>query len=227
MFVIIPQEPRSYSFSFPSGGERQRLLAPIDRGLVAALYTGVDARRGFGRESWQEEIMRHSSDGIGIDHLALGFLRHEDSIVLVQQQGNPGLPPYWVVPGGLVEAGELIVDALIREVKEEAGVEATTIGRLTCLSQIDRPEHGLQTIAYYFEVEAWHGSFESNDPDDEILAVELVPLAEAISRLESNGGWPGIQEPMLAYLRGESLAGAMYFYREGPAGQQLIAALPA
>ncbi len=65
--------------------------------------------------------MRHTSDGIGVDHLALGILRHEDCLVLVQQQGDPNLPPYWVLPGGLVEAGELIVDALVREVQEEAG----------------------------------------------------------------------------------------------------------
>ena len=30
--------------------------------------------------------MRHTSDGIGVDHLALGILRREDGLVLVQQQ---------------------------------------------------------------------------------------------------------------------------------------------
>ena len=170
--------------------------------------------------------MRHTSDGIGVDHLALGLLRHEDSLVLVQQQGDGALPPYWVLPGGLVEAGELIVDALVREVQEEAGVQVTTIGRLVCLSQIDRPEYAMQTVAFIFEVAAWHGTLQSGDPDNEVLSVELVPLAEAISRLEVNGGWPGIQEPMLAYLRGETRAGGVWFYREGPASQRLVAHLP-
>ena len=170
--------------------------------------------------------MRHTSDGIGVDHLALGLLRHEDSLVLVQQQGDIALPPYWVLPGGLVEAGELIVDALVREVQEEAGARVTALGPLVCLSQIDRPEHALQTVAFIFEVATWEGSLQSDDPDDEILSVALVPIAEAIRRLEANGGWPGIQEPMLAYLRGETEAGGVWFYREGPAGQCLVAHLP-
>jgi 8-oxo-dGTP diphosphatase len=170
--------------------------------------------------------MRHSSDGVGIDYLVLGILRDEDCLVLVQQQGDGGLPPYWVLPGGLVEAGELIIDALVREVREEAGAHVTEIGSLVCVSQIDRPEHALQTVAFYFEVAAWYGTMQSDDPDDEILSVEVVPFAEAIRRLASNGGWPGIQEPMLAYLLGETRPGGAWFYREGPAGQRLVAHLP-
>src|SRR3954447_16724487 len=152
--------------------------------------------------------MRHSSDGIGIDNIALAILRRDDCVVLVQQ-GHGASAPYWVLPGGLVEAGELIVDALIREVREEAGAEVTNIGHLACLSQIDRPEHALQSMAFIFEITTWHGTLQSDDPDDEILAVELVPIADAIDRLNANGGWPGIQEPLLAYLRGEAQPGTL------------------
>ncbi len=170
--------------------------------------------------------MRHTSGGMRVDHLVLAILRHDDCLVLVQQPGDPALPPYWVLPGGLVEAGELIVDALAREVREEAGARVTAVGPLVCPSQIDRPEHGLQTLAFIFEVAAWQGPLQSDDPDAEVLGVELVPIAEAIRRLEANGGWPGIQEPVLAYLRGETQAGGVWFFREGPGGQRLIAHLP-
>jgi 8-oxo-dGTP diphosphatase len=165
--------------------------------------------------------MRHSSDNVGIDNLALAILRRDGGIVLVQQ-GHGAAAPYWVLPGGLVEAGELIVDALIREVREEAGAQVTAIGRLACLSQIDRPEHALQTMSFVFEVVEWQGDLRSDDPDNEILSVELVPLAEAIERLASNGGWPGIQEPLLAYLRGEAAPGTLHFYRETGGRQQLV-----
>jgi 8-oxo-dGTP diphosphatase len=169
--------------------------------------------------------MRHTSDATSIDYLALAILRHEDQIVMVQQH-SPTNQPYWVLPGGLVEAGELVRDALIREVKEEAGVQVKAIGRLAGLSQIDRPALAAQALAFVFEIAHWEGTLECQDPDGKVSSVELVTLADAISRLQQNGGWPGIQEPLLAYLRGEICAGAMWFYREGADGQRLVGSLP-
>ena len=166
--------------------------------------------------------MRHTSGAIAIDHVAIAILRRGDGVVLVQQQ-TPDIPqPYWVLPGGLVEARELIADALIREVWEEAGAHVTAIARLACLSQIDRPACQMQTVVFIFEVGQWHGSLQSNDPDAEVIGVELMPCAEAIGRLAANGGWPGIQEPLLAYLRGDARAGTMWFYREDLGIQSLV-----
>ena len=164
--------------------------------------------------------MRHSSDGTGIDHVAIGIVRRNGGLVLVQQQGENA--PYWVLPGGLVEAGELIIDALVREIREEVGVVVTEVGRLACCSQIDRPQHAMQSLFFIFEVAEWSGAFESADPDGEILSVELLPCAEAIRRLEANGGWAGVQGPLLRYLRGEVQAGSMWFYREDSGIQHFI-----
>ncbi|HEX6291964.1 MAG TPA: NUDIX hydrolase [Herpetosiphonaceae bacterium] len=170
--------------------------------------------------------MRHTSDHVAIDLIALAIIRDADKIVLVQQQHRADLPPYWVLPGGLVEAGELVTEALIREVAEEAGVHVDALSHLACLSHIDRPAQRAQSIAFIFEAERWHGELASCDPDAEVLGVELVPLTEGISRLQSNGGWSGIQTPVLAYLRGERAAGANWFYREDGDGQQWIACMP-
>jgi 8-oxo-dGTP diphosphatase len=166
--------------------------------------------------------MRHTSDNVAIDHLAIAILRRDDCVVLVQQQMPGAAQPYWVLPGGLVESGELVVEALIREVQEEAGAHVTAIAQLVCISQIDRPAHGMQTIVFIFEVEQWHGALEVNDPDAEVLAAELVPYDQAIRRLEVNGGWPGIQEPLRAYLRGEARTGTIWFYREELGVQSLV-----
>jgi 8-oxo-dGTP diphosphatase len=170
--------------------------------------------------------MRHTSDSLHIDHCAIAILRQADQIVMVQQHTPDTHQPYWVLPGGLVEAGELVSDGLIREVKEESGVDVTAIGHLACLSQIDRPAHTAQTIAFIFEIGAWQGTLQPQDPDREVTYAELVPKAEAISRLQQNGGWPGIGDPLIAYLRGEVGSGAIWFYREAADRQQLMSMLP-
>ena len=111
--------------------------------------------------------MRHTSDAVALDLLILAILRFEDNIVLVQQQLGDGLPPTWVIPGGLVEAGELVTEALVREVQEETGVHVEAIGHLAAVMQIDRPVQRVQTIAYFFEVEKWHGELNVHDPDED------------------------------------------------------------
>ena len=112
--------------------------------------------------------MRHTSDGRSIDYLALAILRHDDKIVMVQQHAPDTHQPYWVLPGGLVEAGELVNDALIREVNEEAGVQVTAIGQLVALSQIDRPAYANQALTFVFEIAHWQGTLQCQDPDGKV-----------------------------------------------------------
>ena len=50
----------------------------------------------------------------------------------------------------------------------------------------------------------------------------LVPYAEALERLRRNGGWPGTQEPLRAYLQGQSAVGSMWFYPDDGTGQRLV-----
>ena len=55
--------------------------------------------------------------------LAVGaIVVHDDALLMVLRgrEPNKGL---WTVPGGRVEAGEYLADALKREVREETGVE--------------------------------------------------------------------------------------------------------
>ena len=49
------------------------------------------------------------------------ILRRENRILLVRQE-KPGRE-YWLLPGGGVNAGESLVDALFREISEEIGID--------------------------------------------------------------------------------------------------------
>lgn len=61
------------------------------------------------------------------------IIPHEDKFLLVNNRHSKG--DFYCLPGGGVEPGEQVVDALKREIKEELGVEAT-VGNLVVLNQI-------------------------------------------------------------------------------------------
>lgn len=159
-------------------------------------------------------------------HVVIGLLHQADQILLVQQQGPDDPQPYWVLPGGLVELGELISDALYREVHEETGLQITAVHRLAYCSQIRHAQSATQTLAFLFDIATWTGTLGAQDPDQEVLQVAWCPLPDALCKLEAIG-WHGMRDPLLAYLRGESPPGSMWVYEEQDNRHALITRYPA
>jgi 8-oxo-dGTP diphosphatase len=72
--------------------------------------------------------------------LAVGaIVIHDDSLLMVRRghEPNKGL---WTVPGGRVEAGEYLSDALRREVREETGIDIE-VGDLLGILEVAGDEH--------------------------------------------------------------------------------------
>jgi 8-oxo-dGTP diphosphatase len=57
--------------------------------------------------------------------LGVGALLFDQQRVLLIERGRPPLDGLWSLPGGLVEAGERLEDAIVREVFEETGLHVT------------------------------------------------------------------------------------------------------
>lgn len=70
--------------------------------------------------------------------------------VLLIRRGQPPLEGRWSVPGGRVEAGEGLGDALVREVREEAGVDVRPGPLLKVFDPIERDERG--AVRYHFVI---------------------------------------------------------------------------
>ncbi|HNT26396.1 MAG TPA: NUDIX domain-containing protein [Anaerolineales bacterium] len=96
----------------------------------------------------------------------LVFLRHGDAILLAKQRYGR---QYWSLPGGVMEAGESVEQAAIREVKEETGLDIQ-LGRL--VGVYSKP--GENGLALTFEGRVTGGVLQA---DNEIAEVRYFPLA--------------------------------------------------
>ena len=73
-----------------------------------------------------------------------GVVWHENKILLVQRAHNPG-KGNWTIPGGYVDQNERISDAVVREIREETGLETEPV---SLIALRDRPgdKHDLYLI---------------------------------------------------------------------------------
>jgi 8-oxo-dGTP diphosphatase len=55
--------------------------------------------------------------------LGVGALILEDGKILLVERGKEPLKGFWSIPGGIVETGEKLVEAIRREVVEETGLD--------------------------------------------------------------------------------------------------------
>lgn len=77
-----------------------------------------------------------------------GVLIHEGRVLLIRRGKEP-LRGRWVVPGGTVELGETLEQALVREIEEETGLLVETGELLTVFDRIIR-EAG--TVRYHYVI---------------------------------------------------------------------------
>ena len=68
--------------------------------------------------------------------LGVGALILDQGRVLLVERGKPPLVGYWSLPGGVVETGERLEDALAREVVEETGLDVSVDSIATVFERI-------------------------------------------------------------------------------------------
>ena len=145
--------------------------------------------------------------------IAAGILRQEEKILLVEQQGKNDSTSSWALPGGVVEKGELITEALVREVKEETGFDVIEIGKLAYFMQVDNQKDDCQTLVFVFEIPKFGGTISINDPDNIVLDATFLPLEESIQKLELLP-WRSMKEPLIEYLKNSSKTADIWQYRK-------------
>ena len=131
--------------------------------------------------------------------------------VLLVQRGREPLKGHWSLPGGLVEVGESLKTAVIREVEEETGLLVEPVELIELLDRIHREG---ERIRYHYVIADYlcrvtGGALQAASDADEVRwvaraewnshsALVLDPITVRVIEkgwqraqvLQNGGGWP-------------------------------------
>jgi ADP-ribose pyrophosphatase YjhB (NUDIX family) len=131
-----------------------------------------------------KKILQHLEGKVRVRVGGLLFDAPDDpnALVLVEHAGIWSNEPFWTPPGGGVEFGESLEEAVVREVKEETGLDVE-VGPLRYVLDFIRPP--LHAVSFYFECKApgrLAGLTSGSDPElgdaQLIRAVRMVALED-------------------------------------------------
>ncbi len=123
--------------------------------------------------------------------VAVGALiKNNDEILLIQRKYEPGKGK-WSIPGGSVEIGEKIEEAIIREIREEVGIEVKIGEIITVVDSIIKDEQGNNEFHYIiidFEAKSNDYSIKINSElinakwfnINEVLNIDLVESVRSL-----------------------------------------------
>ena len=103
---------------------------------------------------------------------------NNEKVLLVKRGKEPGYGK-WSIPGGAVELGETLKESLLREVKEETGLEVEIGGMVEVLDWVSRDAY--DRIKYHYVlVDYWCKClFLKPNPSSDVLDARWVQLSDA------------------------------------------------
>ena len=115
--------------------------------------------------------------------LGVGALIFDEARVLLVERGKPPLAGYWSLPGGLVEAGERLEDAAVREVFEETGLHVQADSIATVFERIMPDPEGACEYHYVlidFYCTVIGGALRPGDDSKQVAWRDLAELPDIL-----------------------------------------------
>ena len=117
-----------------------------------------------------------------------GLVMHDGKLVAIRRKNEPfrGMP---ALPGGFVELGETVRDAVVREVREETGLETRTVRLVGVFSDPARDPRG-HVISIVYELEGVGGALKAGSDASDIVLLDPRSLPRmAFDHNEIVRGW--------------------------------------
>ena len=110
--------------------------------------------------------------------VGVGGVIFDGASVLLAKRGQEPAKGTWSLPGGAVELGEKLIDALKREIREEIGIEIQVGGLIRVLDRIIQDEE--RRIRYHYVIVDYWGWKTSGEPKpgSDTSDICFVPLEE-------------------------------------------------
>lgn len=147
-----------------------------------------------------------------IPTIVVALIQRGSWLLLVEVQGPDDPTPVWMLPGGQVEAGEGLLDALGRELAEETRLQI--IGeasvRLRGGGRLPHGHHHRPVSGSDLRLRG-HRRAPASRPDGLVRSAAWVESGDALERL-SMLEWYEC-EPLHRFLSGGAVAGTAYRYR--------------
>lgn len=138
------------------------------------------------------------------------LIRHEDGLLLVgNRRKDRSLE--WTPPGGVIDAGEAVLEGLAREVREETGLVVTGWSQMVYTVVVDAPDMGWQLRVEAWEADGVEGDVVLADPDGIVEHVVHSSAEHALELLVSSPPW--VREPVTDWLAAAPITSYRYLLR--------------
>lgn len=122
-----------------------------------------------------------SQDEIPLTYAAFGYLKDEQSRVLMvaNDYGHRGI--MWGLPGGAMEESESPEDCVVREFSEEVGLKVEVSHSVGVIERF-KPEWELNLYAYFFEVNLISGNPRIDPYEEHVIDFSYLSIDEIIAK---------------------------------------------
>jgi 8-oxo-dGTP diphosphatase len=102
------------------------------------------------------------------------------SEILLIRRGRPPFKGMWALPGGFVDYGETVENAILRELREETGVHGNIVALLGVYSDPARDPRG-HTVSVVFVVTGRRDEVRAGDDAAETRVVPFPPTHQPLA----------------------------------------------